>query len=114
MQKVADAADISVLFFQLVLIFEKATCKTMQALVPAAPMLHSSSAKTLPMPVLLATVLSISVLSAPMLQSSSATNASVLFMVDWQFTVFCREVGFVVIYAFLVLIFCGNICVCAI
>ena len=44
MQKVADAADISVLFFQLVLIFEKATCKTMQALVPAAPVLHSSSA----------------------------------------------------------------------
>ena len=44
MQKVADAVDISVLFFQLVLIFEKATCKTMQALVPAAPVLHSSSA----------------------------------------------------------------------
>ena len=40
MQKVADAADI----FQLVLIFEKATFKTMQALVPAAPVLHSSSA----------------------------------------------------------------------
>ena len=35
-------------------------------------------------------------------------------MVDWQFTVFCRKVRFVVIYAFLVLIFCGNICVCAI
>ena len=45
MQKVADAADISVLFFfQLVLIFEKATYKIMQALVPAAPVLHSSSA----------------------------------------------------------------------
>ena len=31
-------------FFQLVLIFEKATCKIMQALVPAAPVLHTSSA----------------------------------------------------------------------
>ena len=44
MQKVSDAADISVLFFQMVLVFEKATCKTMQTLVPAAPVLHSSSA----------------------------------------------------------------------
>ena len=35
-----------------------------------------------------------------MLHSSSATNASVLFMVDCQFAVFCREVGFVVIYVF--------------
>ena len=111
MQKVADAADISVLFFQLVLIFEKATCKTMQALVPAAPVLHSSSANNASA---ISNVLSISVLSEPVLNSSSATNASVLFMVDWQFTVFCREVGFVVIYALLVLIFCGNICVCAI
>ena len=30
-------------------------------------------------------------------------------MVDWQFTVFCREVGFVEIYAFLVLIFLAKI-----
>ena len=29
-------------------------------------------------------------------------------MVDWQFTVFCREVGFVEIYAFLVLIFLAK------
>ena len=85
MQKVADAADISVLFFQLVLIFEKATCKTMQALVPAAPVLHSSSANNASA---ISNVLSISVLSEPVLNSSSATNASVLFMVDWQFTVF--------------------------
>ena len=50
-------------------------------------------------------MLSISVLSAPVLHSSSSTNASVVFMVDWQFTVFCREVGFVIIYAFFVLFF---------
>ena len=31
------------------------------------------------------------------------------FMVDWQFTVFCREVRFVEIYAFLVLIFLAKI-----
>ena len=31
-------------------------------------------------------------------------------MVDWQFTVFCREVGFVEIYALLVLIFLGQKC----
>ena len=30
---------------------------------------------------------------------------NVILMVDWKFTVFCREVGFVVIYAFFVLIF---------
>ena len=35
-------------------------------------------------------------------------------MVDWQFTVFCREVGFVEIYAFLVLIFFGQKCISAI
>ena len=29
-------------------------------------------------------------------------------MVDWQYTVFCREVRFVEIYAFLVLIFFGQ------
>ena len=41
----ADAADISVLFFfQLVLIFKKATCKIMQALMQAALFLHNSSA----------------------------------------------------------------------
>ena len=77
------------------LIFEKATCKTMQALVPAAPVLHSSSANNASA---ISNVLSISVLSEPVLNSSSATNASVLFMVDWQFTVFCREVGFVTIF----------------
>ena len=42
MQKVADAC--CAIFLKLVLIFEKATFKTMQALVPAAPVLHSSSA----------------------------------------------------------------------
>ena len=36
MQKAADAADMPLLFFQLVLIFGKATRKTMQALVLAA------------------------------------------------------------------------------
>ena len=35
-------------------------------------------------------------------------------MVDWQSTVFCRKVGFVEIYAFLVLIFFGQICISAI
>ena len=35
-------------------------------------------------------------------------------MVDWQFTVFCREVGFVEIYAFLVLNFFGQKCISAI
>ena len=38
---------------------------------------------------------------------------NVIFMVDLQFTVFCCEVGFVKIYVFLVLYFCGQICVCA-
>ena len=66
-------------FFQLVLIFEKATSKIIQALVPAAPVLHNSSANNASV---LATVLSISVLSAPVLHSSSATNASVLFIVE--------------------------------
>ena len=45
MQKVADPADISVLFFQLVLIFEKATCKIIQALVPAAPVVIIKNTK---------------------------------------------------------------------
>ena len=40
MQKVADAC--CAIFLKLVLIFEKATFKTMQALVPAAPVLHSA------------------------------------------------------------------------
>ena len=31
-----------------------------------------------------------------------------VFMVDWQFTVFCREVGFVEFYAFLVLFFLAK------
>ena len=31
-----------------------------------------------------------------------------VFMVDWQFTVFCREVGFVEIYVFMVLIFLAK------
>ena len=31
-----------------------------------------------------------------------------LFMVDWQFAVFCRKVGFVVIYAFLVQFFVAK------
>ena len=31
-----------------------------------------------------------------------------VFMVDWQFTVFCCKVGFVEIYAFLVLIFLAK------
>ena len=110
MQKVSDAADISVLFFQMVLVFEKATCKT----DTGASSTQCYTEVVLTTPVLLATVLSKSVLSASVLHSSSATNASVLFMVDWQFTVFCRKVEFVVIYAFLVLIFCGNICVCPI
>ena len=35
-------------------------------------------------------------------------------MVGWQFTVFCREVGFVEIYSFLVLIFFGQKCISAI
>ena len=39
---------------------------------------------------------------------------NVIFMVDWKFTVICCGVGFVVIYAFLVLFFCGQICACAI
>ena len=105
----SDAADISVLFFQMVLVFEKATCKT----DTGASSTQCYTEVVLTTAVLLA-VLSKSVLSASVLHSSSATNASVLFMVDLKFTVFCREVGFVVIYAFLVLIFCGNICVCAI
>ena len=92
----ADAADISVLFFQMVLVFEKATCKT----DTGASSTQCYTEVVLTTPVLLATVLSKSVLSASVLHSSSATNASVLFMVDLKFTVFCREVGFVVIYAF--------------
>ena len=36
MQKAADTTDMSVLFFQMVLIFGKATHKTMQTLVLAA------------------------------------------------------------------------------
>ena len=78
MQKVSDAADISVLFFQMVLVFEKATCKT----DTGASSTQCYTEVVLTTPVLLATVLSKSVLSASVLHSSSATNASVLFMVD--------------------------------
>ena len=33
---------------------------------------------------------------------------NVILMVDWKFTVFCREVGFVEFYAFLVLFFLAK------
>ena len=35
-------------------------------------------------------------------------------MVYWQFTVFCHQVGFVVIYAFFVLFFVAKYATCAI
>ena len=35
-------------------------------------------------------------------------KCNIIFMVDWQFMVFCRKVGFVVIYTFLVLFFVAK------
>ena len=78
MQKVADAADISVLFFfQLVLIFEKATRKTMQALVPAALVLHSSSANN----------------TSAISNSAVSTSAITTSAVPWDFITMANKVN---------------------
>ena len=65
MQKAADTTDMSVLFFQMVLIFGKATHKTMQTLVLAAS-LGSSEMMLSP------------IKSAPLLDFASATNTSAI------------------------------------
>ena len=77
MQKVADASDISVLFFQLVLIFEKATCKIMQALVPAAPVLHSSNSNN----------------ASAISNSAVSTSAITTSAVPWDFITMANKVN---------------------
>ena len=153
MQKVADATDISVLFFSaganflrkqrveqcrhwcqqhqcytvVVLSTQVLEAPAQSATVPSAPLhfmpsgLSFTSKRCIwkdptfpPLTPSSHRVWKIFSLVCVLLLVGEIYRYNVLFMVDWQFTVFCREVGIVVIYEFLVLIFCGKICVCAI
>ena len=103
MQKVGDTGDISLLFFLAGANFWATHAKICTS---------ASSTSAISTCGISTGTMSTSSISTIRLRLGSINKCYAIFqvfMVDWQFTVFCCKVGFVEIYAFLVLIFLAKI-----